>query len=79
MTAPLVLFLDEPTQGLDPQNRINIWQYIRQLRDQQGVTVLLTTHYMDEAQAWADRVWIIDHGLLLVEGAPDALRPATGR
>ena len=78
MTAPLVLFLDEPTQGLDPQNRVNIWQYIRQLRDQQGVTVLLTTHYMDEAQALADRVGIIDHGLLLVEGAPDALSRQLG-
>jgi len=70
MTAPQVLFLDEPTQGLDPQNRAGIWKYIRHLRDAQGITVLLTTHYMEEAEALADRVGIIDHGLLAVEGKP---------
>lgn len=70
MTAPQVLFLDEPTQGLDPQNRAGIWDYIRTLRAEQGLTLLLTTHYMEEAQALADRVGIIDHGRLAVEGAP---------
>jgi ABC-2 type transport system ATP-binding protein len=70
MTAPEVLFLDEPTQGLDPQNRAGIWQYIRHLRDVQGITLLLTTHTMEEAEALADRVGIIDHGLLVVEGTP---------
>lgn len=70
MTAPQILFLDEPTQGLDPQNRAGIWRYIRRLRDEQGLTLLLTTHYMDEAEQLADRVGIIDRGLLAAEGAP---------
>jgi len=70
MTGPQILFLDEPTQGLDPQNRAGIWRYIRRLRDEQGLTLLLTTHYMDEAEQLAGRVGIIDHGLLVAEGAP---------
>jgi ABC-2 type transport system ATP-binding protein len=73
LPAPQVLFLDEPTQGLDPQNRASIWRHIRRLRDEQGLTLLLTTHYMEEAETLADRVGIIDHGQLLVEGAPSAL------
>ena len=73
MTHPQVLFLDEPTQGLDPQNRAGIWEYIRRLRDEQGITLLLTTHYMEEAEALADRVGIVNHGQLVAEGAPDAL------
>jgi len=73
MTHPQVLFLDEPTQGLDPHNRAGIWRYIRRLRDEHGITLLLTTHYMEEAEALADRVGIVDHGRLVVEGAPDAL------
>jgi ABC-2 type transport system ATP-binding protein len=73
LPAPQVLFLDEPTQGLDPQNRASIWRHIRRLRDEQGITVLLTTHSMEEAESLADRVGIIDHGRLLVEGAPEAL------
>ena len=70
MTAPQVLFLDEPTAGLDPQNRAGIWKYLRHLRDAEKITLLLTTHYMEEAEALADRVGIIDHGQLVVEGAP---------
>ena len=73
MTAPEILFLDEPTQGLDPQNRAGIWRYIRRLRDERGMTLLLTTHYMEEAEQLADRVGIIDHGLLVAEGAPQEL------
>jgi ABC-2 type transport system ATP-binding protein len=73
MTEPTILFLDEPTQGLDPQNRAGIWRYVRQLRAEQGITLLLTTHSMDEAEALADRVGIIDHGRLVVEGTPAAL------
>ncbi len=73
LSAPQVLFLDEPTQGLDPQNRSSIWRHIRRLRDEQGITVLLTTHYMEEAEALADRVGIIDHGQLVVEGQPGEL------
>ena len=73
MTQPQVLFLDEPTTGLDPQNRTSIWEYIRKLKEEQGVTLLLTTHYMEEAELLADRVGIIDHGRLVVEGTPREL------
>jgi len=72
-TRPDVLFLDEPTQGLDPQNRARVWDYLRALRGQNGLTLLLTTHYMDEAEALADTVGIIDHGRLIVEGTPGEL------
>lgn len=73
MMEPKVLFLDEPTQGLDPQHRALIWDYIRMLKTQQGMTVLLTTHGMDEAEALADVVGIIDHGKMMHEGPPSAL------
>ncbi len=73
MTKPEVLFLDEPTTGLDPQNRANIWDYIRNLKKQRGMTLMLTTHYMDEAEALADMVGIIDHGRIVVEGTPRQL------
>jgi ABC-2 type transport system ATP-binding protein len=73
MTRPQLLFLDEPTQGLDPQNREGIWRYIRRLRDEMGITLLLTTHYMDEAEQLADRVGIVDHGRMVTEGTPAAL------
>ncbi|MEJ2208370.1 MAG: ATP-binding cassette domain-containing protein [Anaerolineae bacterium] len=73
MTEPHILFLDEPTQGLDPQNRTAIWDYLRRLRAESGLTILLTTHYMEEAEALADQVGIIDHGHLVVEGSPEGL------
>ncbi len=73
MTEPEVLFLDEPTLGLDPQNRANIWDYIRNLKEQTGLTLMLTTHYMDEAEHLADRVGIIDYGRKVVEDAPREL------
>ena len=73
LTDPEVLFLDEPTQGLDPQNRTTIWDYIRNLKNQTGMTLMLTTHYMEEAEALADRVAIIDHGRIVAEGSPRAL------
>ncbi len=73
MTDPTILFLDEPTQGLDPQNRAAIWEYLRQLQNTEGLTVLLTTHYMEEAEALAERVGIIDHGQLITEGTPAEL------
>jgi ABC-2 type transport system ATP-binding protein len=73
MTEPDVLFLDEPTQGLDPQNRANIWEYIRNLQANSNITLLLTTHYMDEAEALADQVGIIDNGRFIAEGAPQEL------
>jgi len=73
MTDPEVLFLDEPTLGLDVQNRVVIWEYIRRLREERGLTVVLTTNYMEEAEALADVVGIIDQGRLVVEGAPQEL------
>ena len=78
MTSPSVLFLDEPTQGLDPHNRDGIWRYVRRLRAETGITLLLTTHYMEEAEALADRVGIIDGGTLVVEDTPAALVRAMG-
>ena len=73
ITNPDILFLDEPTQGLDPQNRANIWEYIRTLKENTDMTLLLTTHYMDEAEALADRVGIMDHGKIVVDGSPREL------
>lgn len=73
MTEPEVLFLDEPTLGLDPQSRTRIGEYIVSLKTQRGLTVLLTTHYMDEAEQLADRVAIIDHGQIVAEGTPREL------
>jgi ABC-2 type transport system ATP-binding protein len=73
MTSPSVLFLDEPTLGLDPQSRARIGDYILDLKEKGGLTVLLTTHYMDEAEQLADKVGIIDHGKILVEGTPGEL------
>jgi ABC-2 type transport system ATP-binding protein len=78
MTNPRVLFLDEPTTGLDPQNRTNIWRYIRNLKENNQLTILLTTHYMEEAEELADIVGIIDHGRLVVEGAPRELTNKMG-
>jgi ABC-2 type transport system ATP-binding protein len=70
---PAVLFLDEPTTGLDPQARARMWDEIRQLRER-GTTVFLTTHYLEEADALADRLAIIDHGLIVAEGTADTLK-----
>ena len=73
MTTPEVLFLDEPTLGLDPRTRARIWDYLRDLREEGGTTLLLTTHYMDEAEELADTVGIIDRGKLVAEGLPQEL------
>jgi len=73
MTEPKVLFLDEPTLGLDPQSRARIGDYIVELKEQRGMSVLLTTHYMDEAEKLSDKVAIIDHGKILTEGTPSEL------
>ena len=62
INEPPLLFMDEPTTGLDPQSRANLWQHIRGLRDEHGVTVFLTTHYLEEADALCDRILVIDHG-----------------
>ena len=73
MTTPEVLFLDEPTLGLDPQTRARIWDYLRALKEEGGMTLLMTTHYMDEAEVLADTVGIIDRGKLVAEGTPPEL------
>ena len=74
---PKVLFLDEPSAGLDPQSRIAMWDAVRGLREE-GITVVLTTHYMEEADELCDRVAIIDHGKILVEDTPAALKSSVG-
>ena len=74
---PKVLFLDEPTLGLDPQTRNRIWGYILELRDRENITIFLTTHYMDEA-AIADRIAIIDHGEIVALDKPEALKDMVG-
>ncbi len=71
---PPLLFLDEPSTGLDPQNRANLKDEILRLRDDHGTTIVLTTHYLDEADALADRVVVIDHGQVIADGTPAALK-----
>jgi len=71
---PPLVFLDEPTTGLDPQSRSNLWEHIRRLRSELGTTVFLTTHYLEEADVLCDRVFIIDHGVIVAEGTPDELK-----
>ncbi|ONI77776.1 ABC transporter [Actinosynnema sp. ALI-1.44] len=70
---PKLLFLDEPSTGLDPQSRSNLWEHIRAL-GRSGTTIFLTTHYLDEADALCDRILVIDHGKIVAEGSPDALK-----
>jgi ABC-2 type transport system ATP-binding protein len=74
---PSILFLDEPSAGLDPQTRLALWDIIRQLR-QQGITIVLTTHYMEEADELCDRVAIIDHGRILICDTPEKLKKSVG-
>ncbi|NIA25256.1 MAG: ATP-binding cassette domain-containing protein [Gammaproteobacteria bacterium] len=74
---PQVLFLDEPTSGIDPGSRIDLWDLIKELVDD-GTTILLTTQYLDEADQLADRVGVIDHGRLITEGTPAALKESMG-
>ncbi len=71
---PAVLFLDEPTAGLDPHSRANLWERIRDLRADLGTTVFLTTHYLDEADVLCDRVLVIDQGRIVAQGSPDDLK-----
>ncbi|WP_286879528.1 ATP-binding cassette domain-containing protein [Methanoculleus sp. UBA413] len=77
MTRPEVLFLDEPTQGLDPQTRMRMWDYIRQV-NAAGTTIFLTTHYMEEADMLSDRISIIDHGRIIISGTPEELKNTLG-
>jgi len=74
MHSPRLVFLDEPTAGLDPQSRANLWEHIRSLRDETGVTIVLTTHYLDEADALADRIMVMDGGLIVADDTPEALK-----
>ncbi|HTW69465.1 MAG TPA: ATP-binding cassette domain-containing protein [Acetobacteraceae bacterium] len=75
---PRVLFLDEPTLGLDPQTRSYIWEFVKALAKEQSVTVFFTTHAMEEAERVADDITVIDHGKIVTEGTAGALRQATG-
>src|SRR5205823_7608317 len=72
--SPRLVFLDEPTTGLDPQSRSNLWDHIRRLREDLGTTVFLTTHYLEEADALCDRILVIDYGKIVAEGSPDELK-----
>jgi ABC-2 type transport system ATP-binding protein len=72
--SPGLVFLDEPTTGLDPQSRSNLWDHIRDLRTSLGTTIFLTTHYLDEADALCDRVLIIDNGKIVASGSPEELK-----
>src|SRR6187200_396863 len=76
--TPHVLFLDEPSTGLDPQNRANLQEQVRRLHDEQGTTIVLTTHYLEEADAIADRVVVIDHGLVIADDTATALKSGLG-
>jgi ABC-2 type transport system ATP-binding protein len=76
--SPRVLFLDEPTVGLDPQTRSSIWGYIAELKQAEAITIFLTTHYMDEAEH-CDRIAIIDHGEIVVEDTPERLKASVGK
>jgi len=78
MHSPRVLFLDEPTIGLDPQTRRSIWDYIRELKEREEITIFMTTHYMDEAE-WCDRIAIMDHGEIVALDSPEALKGGVGK
>jgi ABC-2 type transport system ATP-binding protein len=77
MHSPRVLFLDEPTIGLDPQTRRSIWAYIAELKEREDITIFMTTHYMDEAE-WCDRIAIMDNGEVVALDAPDTLKAQVG-
>jgi len=77
--TPKILFLDEPTLGLDPQTRNQLWTHVKHLNQAEGVTVFLTTHYMDEAERVAQRIAIIDHGKIVAQGSPQELKQTTGK
>jgi ABC-2 type transport system ATP-binding protein len=74
---PKILFLDEPTLGLDPQSRNNLWEFITRLPDEKGVTIFMTTHYMDEAEV-CNEIAVIDRGKIIAQGTPDELKKSVG-
>lgn len=75
---PQLVFLDEPTLGLDPQGRAGFWRYVRSLRETKGLTVFMTTHYLDEADQLCDRIAVIDHGKIIGLGTPKELKDSVG-
>ena len=77
--TPKILFLDEPTLGLDPPTRNQLWTHVKYLNQTEGVTVFLTTHYMDEADRVAQRIGIIDHGKIVAQGSSQELKAQTGK
>ena len=76
--TPRILFLDEPTLGLDPQSRNQLWNHVKRVNEAERVTVFLTTHYMDEADRVAHRIGVIDHGKLVMQGTPKEIKEKTG-
>jgi ABC-2 type transport system ATP-binding protein len=78
INRPKVLFLDEPTLGLDVQTRAAIWNYIKRLKEEYGMTLFMTTHYLEEADVLCDRIAIIDHGRIIVSGSPNKLKDSLG-
>jgi len=76
--TPRILFLDEPTLGLDPQSRNQLWNHVKRVNETEHVTVFLTTHYMDEADRVAHRIGVIDHGRLVAQGTPSSIKQETG-
>ena len=76
---PQLLFLDEPSTGLDPQSRANLWDHLARMREQHDTTIFLTTHYLDEADAMAERVVVIDHGRVIADGTPEVAQGPDGR
>jgi ABC-2 type transport system ATP-binding protein len=78
MHTPPILFLDEPSTGLDPHSRANLWEHILKLRRQSGTTIFLTTHYLDEADAMAERVMVMDHGVIIANDTPARLKADLG-
>ena len=78
MHSPTMLFLDEPTTGLDPQGRLRVWEEVRRLNREHGMTVFLTTQYLEEADELSNRIGIINHGQLVVEGSPAELKRTVG-